>query len=318
MASGVGIGIDVAKDWLDVASSERAIVQRFANDETGLTGLVERLRGVEIHRIVLEASGGYEVAALLALFAAGHPVVLAQPSRVRHFAKGIGRRAKTDLIDASVLAEMALKGVDDRPLWRPTEDAIADLKALVERRQHLIVLRDAERKRLRLVRPIVRPDLEASITTLTSEIKKLEQRVEHFLEANDALTAEIAVLEQVRGVGRITAATLRALVPELGTLTRTEVAALVGVAPINRDSGKKEGRRYTQGGRATARRSLYMAALAASRWNPIIQSMYARLVARNKEPKVALVACMRKLLIHLNSRMRSYKSGPTQAALQLS
>jgi transposase len=318
VASGVGIGIDVAKGWLDVASSDGALSMRVGNDEPGLMELSKHLRRRRVARVVLEASGGYEAAALLALFHSGFVVVLVQPMRARHFAKGIGRRAKTDLIDANVLAEMALKGVDDVQPWRPAEDHVADLKAVVERRHQLLVLRDAEKKRLRLARSITRPSLEASIARLTLEVKELDEQIERLIESDGQLHEEINTLEQVQGVGRITAASIRVFVPELGALTRQEVAALVGVAPMNRDSGTKSGRRYIQGGRDAARRCLYMAALAATRWNPVIVAMYSRLVGRGKHAKVALVACMRKLLIHLNSRMRIQRRGPTSSALQLS
>jgi len=152
------------------------------------------------------------------------------------------------------------------------------------------------------------------VTSLQTELASLERRISEVVAANQRIADEIEVLESVRGVGTLTAATLRVFVPELGTLTRQQVAALVGVAPINRDSGGKTGRRFIEGGREKARQSLYMAALAATRWNTIVKARYAHLVAKGKKPKVALVACMRKLLIHLNSLMRSHLDGPTMAA----
>lgn len=309
----VGVGIDVSKDWLDVATTSEASPWRVRNDAAGLEELVARLREVEVHRIVLEASGGYEGLALHQLHDAGFAVVLVQPMRARHFARALGQNAKTDAIDAKVLARMALLAVDEAPLWEPVDDVVADLKALVERRQQLLTERDGEKKRLRLARDVVRPDIEASVERLTTQIKDLEQRINDLVASSHRIEAEVERMESVRGVGRISAATLRVLLPELGTLTRTEIAALVGVAPMNRDSGGKSGRRYIRGGRDTARCCLYMAALAATRWNSVIKAQYARLIARGKKAKVALVACMRKLLIHLNSLLRNLLTGPTSA-----
>lgn len=313
MAS-VGVGIDVSKDTLDVASSDGKVSLRVSNDAPGLAEVVAHLAELDVHRVVLEASGGYEREALQALFVAHLSVVLVQPIRARHFARALGRYAKTDAIDAAMLAKMALMATEEAPLWEPSEEAVADLKALVERRQQLLVWRDAEHKRLRLARSLVVTDLEASIQMLTTQVRDLETRIDQLLAQCPRLEAEVAVLQDVRGVGRISAATLRVLLPELGTLTRTEVAALAGVAPLNRDSGQASGHRYIHGGREDARNCLYMAALAASRWNPVIQAFYAHLVAKGKRKKVALVACMRKLLIHLNSRMRQHLQGPPNTA----
>lgn len=312
MAS-VGVGIDVSKDWLDVATTAHGAPWRVRNTAAGLDKLTAQLADVEVHRVVLEASGGYEALALHALFAADLRVVLVQPVRARHFARAINRRAKTDAIDAKVLAHMAKLAVDETPLWEPVEEVVADLRALVERRQVLLARRDGEKKRLRFARDIVRPDIEASVALLTEQLGKLEKRIDALVASSPRIASEVDVLESVRGVGRVTATTLRVLVPELGTLTRREVAALVGVAPINRDSGTKTGRRYIQGGRHAARQCLYMAALAAGRWNDVIRAQYQQLVARGKKPKVAIVANMRKLLIHLNSRMRNHLAGPTGA-----
>ena len=310
----VGVGIDVSKDWLDVATTASPDPWRVANSEQGARQLVDQLSSVRVHRVVLEASGGYEGMALLHLHQAGLPVVLVQPMRARHFARAVGRRAKTDVIDAQVLASMASVAVEDTPTWEPIEDVVADLKALVDRRQQLLLQRDGEQKRRRFARDIVREDLDADIVSLTQRVEAIERRIDTLVRSSTQLADELAVLESVRGVGRISAASLRVTVPELGMLTRQEVAALVGVAPMNRDSGRKIGQRYIQGGRDAARHSLYMAALAATRWNPVIKARYASLVARGKKPKVALVACMRKLLIHLNSLMRAHLAGPTISA----
>jgi transposase len=307
----VGVGIDVSKDWLDVATTARAAPWKVPNSAEGLSQLVAQLREVDVHRVVLEASGGYEGTALAELHEAGFAVVLIQPVRARHFARALGQHAKTDELDAHVLARMARLAVDEVPLWAPVADQVADLKALVERRQQLLALRDGEQKRLRFARAVVRADLECAVVAFTTQVADLERRIDELVASSDRLTAEVEVLESVRGVGRVSAATLRVVIPELGTLTRQQVAALVGVAPMNRDSGGKSGHRYIQGGRAGARRALYMAALAAARWNTVIKTRYAHLLAKGKKPKVALVACMRKLLIHLNSLMRIHLQGPT-------
>ena len=317
MASAIGVGIDVSKETLDVASSDGVIALHVRNDAEGFAQIVEVLRTATIHRVVLEASGGYEQQALIALFEAGLPVVLVQPQRARHFARALGRYAKTDAIDAAMLAQMALVAVDKVPLWAPTEDALADLKALVERRQNLVATREAERKRLRLARPIVYGDIEVAVSELSAKIDDLESRIDALIKETAPLKAEIGVLESVKGVGRISAASLLVSLPELGTLTREQIAALAGVAPMNRDSGAWSGQRFIQGGRLAARAPLYMAVLTGTRFNPVIKDHYAHLRSKGKQPKVAIVACMRKLLIHLNSLMRRFKSGPTKAALQL-
>jgi transposase len=308
-----GIGIDVSKDWLDIASTDAAASWRVPNSDAGVAQLETELHRVEVHRIVLEASGGYESTALERLHAAGLAVVLVQPLRARHFARALGKYAKTDAIDAHVLARMALLAVEDVPLWAPVTDQVADLKALVDRRQQRLALRDAEKKRLRFARPIVRAEVAQGVADLTARVADLDRRIDALLASSDRLAGDVAALEAVRGVGRLSATTLRVVIPELGTLTRQQVAALVGVAPINRDSGRKIGRRYIRGGRDVARHALYMAALAATRWNAVIHARYVHLVAKGKKPKVALVACMRKLLIHLNSLMRSRVFGPAPA-----
>jgi transposase len=314
----VGVGLDVSKDWLDVATTQTATAWRIPNTGAGLAQLLAPLAGLHVHRVVVEASVGYQTMALERLHAAGFAVVLVQPIRARHFARALGRYAKTDAIDADVLARMALLAVEHSPLWEPVADEVADLKALVDRRQQLLVLRDGEKKRLRFARAIVRPDLERTVATLTAEVAVLEQRIDVLVASNQRLAEEVQLLESVRGVGRVSAAALRVAIPELGALTRQQVAALVGVAPMNRDAGGKTGRRYIRGGRDIARQALYMAALAGARWNSVLRARYLHLVAQGKKPKVAVVACMRKLLIHLNSLMRQHRFGSTLRAVPAS
>lgn len=302
----VGVGVDVSKGTLEVATGDGSVARTVANTAAGIDELISAIEGIRVHRVVLEASGGYERLALIALHTAGLPVVLVEPARARHFARGLGKRAKTDAIDAAVLARMAEVAVEDCPLWAPLDERLADLGGVLERRRQLLTFRDAEMKRLRLARDIVRPHIEESIADLTRRVAALEKQVDELVAAAPDVRARVQVLEAVRGVGRVTAASLLHLIPELGRLTRGQVASLVGVAPINRDSGTWSGQRYVYGGRQEPRGVLYMATLAATRWNPVIKARYCHLVAKGKKPKVALVACMRKLLIHLNSLMRAY------------
>jgi transposase len=318
MVKGIGVGIDVSKETLDMATSDGAVALHVTNDADGFETIIAALRNVAVHRVVLEASGGYERGVLMALFEAGLPVVLVQPVRARNFARALGRRAKTDPIDAAVLATMAALVVDEVPLWAPKEEALADLEALVRRRRDLVEFRDAERKRLRLARTIVRAEIETSVAELTEKIRDLEQRIDNLIAEVSLLAKDAEALESVEGVGRISAATLLVSLPELGTLSRTEIAALAGVAPMNRDSGSWSGHRFIHGGRTQARNALYMMVLSGVRWNPIIKERYAYLCSKGKKPKIALVACMRKLLIHLNGLMRRHRNGPTIPALQLS
>ena len=316
MASGVGIGIDVAKAKVDVASSDGALAVTVARTAKGLAGLLEQLAHFTVHRVVLEATGGYEKAVLDVLCAAGLPVVLIQPRRARALARGLGRRAKTDAIDASVLAWMALHAVEDDALYTPLPETMERLRELVFRRKQLVDFIDADTKRKRQARTEeARDSIERTLAFLQAEKKVVEKAIDATIAEVDEVAGAVEALESVKGVGRVTAATLLVTVPELGHIGRKQVSALVGVAPWNRDSGTKTGHRYIHGGRTAARCSLYMAALSAIRHNsPPLRTLYERLRAKGKPAKVAIVACMRKLLIHLNSTMRSYLSRPTDMA----
>lgn len=308
----VGVGIDVSKDTLELAIDGKMGSTTFPNSAAGIEALTECLRDVKVHRVVLEPSGGYERAALVALHGAEMPVVLVEPARARYFAKGLGKRAKTDAIDAAMLARMAAVGVDDSPMWVPLEDALADIGALIERRRLLVRIRDAETKRLRLVRELVRADIEASIAALTVRIEAFNEQIEDLVAASPSVEARVAVLKQVKGVGSLTATSLAFMLPELGKVDRGEIAALVGVAPMNRDSGKWSGQRYIRGGRADARSVLYMATLTGIRCNTELKARYNHLKQKGKKSKVAIVACMRKLLTHLNSLMRAQLAAAAQ------
>jgi transposase len=239
---------------------------------------------------------------LAALYAAGLKVVLVQPARARALARGLRRRAKTDPIDAQVLAWMAAFAVDTDPVWEPLSPALADLRGLVHRRSQLVDAIGAETKRRRGATEAARESIERSLVFLKTEKRTIERQLNALVASVAEVEEVVEAMERTVGVGRVTAATLAVEVPELGQATRREIAALVGVAPYNRDSGTTSGHRYIHGGRAKARKVLYMATLAAIRHgNEALRPLYARLRAKGKPAKVA---CMRKLLIHLNSQVR--------------
>lgn len=313
MANAVGIGIDVSKSKVDVASTD-GWSATYPQTPEGLKELAETVAARKPHRVVLEASGGYERGPLAALYAAQGPVVLIEPARARAFARSQRKRAKTDAIDARVLAHMALVGVEEDPLWEPLETHLATLRDVVLRRHTVVGIIDAESKRLTNASGAARESVARVLECLLKERKVLEQEIDALIASTLALKEKAEVLESVQGVGRTTAAVLLTAVPELGRLHRGAVASLVGVAPMNQESGTWTGQRRTQGGRVLARRALYMAALAAIRHNPHIKAFYARLKERGKPGKVALVACMRKLLIHLNNLLRVHAATPLPVA----
>jgi len=316
MTSEVGIGIDVAKDKIDIASSDGQLVRVVPRTAESLRALAAELSRWNVHRVVLEASGGYERLVLEVLHAAGLPLVLVEPRRARSLAKGLGRKAKTDAIDAGVLAWMARHAVEDDALWVPRSEAKEGLRGLVVRRRQLVDAIDAEVKRHKAARTSpTRDSIDRTLAFLREEKREVEKNINAAVAEADELRGAVGILEDVRGVGRVTATTLLATVPELGTLSRSPMAALVGVAPYNRDSGKSSGPRYIHGGRAFARKVLYMAAVAAIRHRSSpLRALYARLRERGKPAKVAIVACMRKLLIHLNSVMRMHLAAAPSAA----
>ncbi len=313
----IGIGVDVSKDKVDVASSDGRWSEVFPQTEAGLYQLAQKIAAMAPHRVVLEASGGYERALLLALVEENVPVVLVQPVRARHFAKAIGQLAKTDAIDARVLAHMALFGVEATPLWQPQAESMLNLRGLVTRRQQLVLQRDNEKKRRRGATSAVLESIERLLCFLKAELQAIEKQIIALLDQVPTLKMAVTALESVRGVGCVTATTLLVSMPELGQVDRGEIAALAGVAPMNSESGKWKGQRFIQGGRPAARKALYMAALAAISHNETIKTYYAGLRARGKPGKVALVACMRKLLVHLNAQMRALLTGGTQVEAAL-
>jgi len=298
----VYVGIDVAKSRLDVAVWPTGERRTLTNNTTDIDQLTTWLLGLQPRLIVLEATGGYERAALASLGAAGLPVAAVNPRQVRDFARAIGRLAKTDTLDAEVLAHFA-KAV--HPLPRPLPDAQTELlRSLVTRRRQVVEMLTAERQRLASAKPPVRELIQAHIAGLEQELAHLEKELDCTLRQSPLWRTRERLLRSVPGVGPTVAAVLLAEMPELGRLDRRQAAALVGVAPLNRDSGQYRGRRSVWGGRAQVRATLYMAALVATRWNPVVKNCYQRLLTSGKAKKVALVACMRKLLTILNAMLR--------------
>lgn len=303
------IGIDVSKAQLDVAVYEPTSTWQSPNTDFGIHDLVAHLQTLRPTLVVLEATGGYELRLVAQLAAAHLPVVVTNPRRVRAFARSTGQYAKTDKLDAQLLARFgAVLRPEPRPLPTEEED---QLTALLTRRQQLVEMLTVEKNRRPTLRPTMRPDLDAHLAFLTERLQKLDAEIDQFIQDTPWWKDKDALLQSVPGVGRVTACTLVAQLPELGTLDRQAIAALVGVAPVNKDSGRKSGKRRIYGGRAPVRSTLYMAALSASKHNPIIKRFYERLLARGKEKKVALTACMRKLLVILNAMVRSHQAWRT-------
>jgi transposase len=310
------IGIDVAKAELVVATRPTGERWTVANDEHGVQALVECLRGCAPELIVLEATGGYELLCVGALAAAALPVVVVNPRQVRDFAKATGQLAKTDRIDADILALFAERV---RPAVRVLPDADAqELDAQLARRRQLLDMLQAERNRLGQVfgrgKQSVRKSLKAHIAYLERELRIADTELGTMIRRSPAWRERDDLLQSVPGVGPVLSRTLLAELPELGRLSRREIAKLVGVAPLSRDSGTLRGRRFVQGGRASVRAVLYMAALVATKRNAVIRAFYRRLLAVGKPKKLALVACMRKLLTILNTIARTRQPWRTETA----
>lgn len=296
------VGIDVAKAQLDVAVRSTGERWQVSYTDQGVQELASRLTALRATLVILEASGGLELSLVAALAAASLPVVVVNPRQVRDFARATGRLAKTDAIDAQVLAHFA-EAV--RPAQRPLADAEARaLSALVSRRHQLMAMLVAEKNRLTKALPSVRSRIQAHIAWLEGELKNLDDDLGNILRQSPVWREKEDLLRSVPGVGRQLALTLLAYLPELGALDRKRIASLVGVAPFNRDSGTLRGRRAVWGGRSRIRAALYMGALVASRHNPAIRRFYQHLLAAGKPKKVALTACMRKLLTILNAVMK--------------
>lgn len=303
----VHVGIDVSKRILDVCllSGDDPHGESFTvvNDPEGVDEILSRLAQSAPKLVVMEATGKYERPAATQIAAAGMAVAIVNPRQARDFAKAMGKLAKTDRIDAFVLARFA-KAMEPRPTTMPDEEALA-LQGILARRRQLIEMRTAERNRLKMASTkALRKRIKAHIDWLEKEVSRTDEDLDRAVEDSESFKAKESMLKSVPGVGRVLARTLLAELPELGGITHKRLCALVGVAPFNRDSGQWSGKREAWGGRASVRAALYMGTLVATRFNPVIKEFYERLLEAGKPKKVAIVACMRKLLCILNALMR--------------
>jgi transposase len=301
MATSSYVGIDVSKARLDVAKLGGEVWQA-DNTQEGIAQLVQQLAKIQPELIVVEATGGYQRNVVDALFHAGLAVAVVNPARVRQFARACGLLAKTDTLDALVLAEF---GQLVQPKhYEGKNEAEKQLSALLVRRKQVEEMLKAEQNRLRTISPVLRGSVERMIAVLKEEKKRLDEQIRELMNEHQAWQEQTEILGSAPGVGPVTTATLLADLPELGKMDRKKIAALVGVAPMNYDSGKKRGYRKTKGGRSDVRSVLYMSTLVATRYNPLIQSQYQQMLKRGKLKKVALTACMRKFLTILNAMVR--------------
>ena len=313
-SAAVFIGIDVAKTRLDVALRPSGEHWTAPNDDIGISDLVQRLKSLQPTLVVLEATGGLEIPVTAALAAAEVPLAVINPRQVRDFAKAVGQLAKTDALDAHLLARFAEV---IRPASRPLPDAQAQaLSALLARRSQVVSMLVAEQQRLGTTLPPVRPRVEAHIAWLRQELADIDRDLRQTIRSSPVWREKDDLLRSVPGIGPVLSTTLVAELPELGALDRKQIAALVGVAPLNCESGILRGRRIIWGGRSRVRAALYMATLVAIHHNPVIRQFYERLCAAGKAKKVALTACLHKLLIILNAivRQRLPWQAPAQAA----
>jgi transposase len=300
------IGVDVSKSWVDVHVRPDGTALRCDTDGDGLAELVRRLTPLAPALVVMEASGGYESIVAVTLAEAGLSVAIVNPRQVRRFAEAVGRLAKTDAIDAAVIAHFA-QAV--RPPVRPLPDAsIAQLQELLGRRRQLVVMVNAERQRLaRAESAVTQRSHKAMLRSLEGERERIDRAIDKLVKASPMWCAKLDLLTSVPGIGDIVARTLLAELPELGCVDRHQIAALAGVAPFSRDSGRRKGKRFIRAGRVQVRAPLYMACLVAIRHNPQLRAFYQRLRHSGKPPKLAIVAAMRKLLTVLNAMMRDNK-----------
>jgi len=301
-AATVYVGIDISKASFDVDSYPVAQPACFTNDEPGRAAAASYLRGLQPSLIVVEATGGLEAPLVGQLATAGLSVAVVNPRQARDFAKAIGVLAKTDRVDAQMLARF---GQAVKPAVRPLkpEETLA-LEAMLTRRRQIIEMITAEGNRLSSAAPRIAKQIRQHIAWLEKRLDEADQDLDGMLRQSPVWQHKAQLMTSIPGVGRVTAVTLLAELPELGAIPRREISALVGVCPYSRDSGKYRGRRAIWGGRATVRATLYMAAIVASRHNPVIRAFYQKLVTAGKLKKVALVACMRKLLVILNAMLK--------------
>jgi len=305
------VGVDMAKAKFDVAMDDKSTTQEMTNDQAGIAQMLKMLTPLKerVAVVLMEATGGLERALATALCAAGYSVMVANPRQARDFAKSLGYLAKTDSLDARVLSAFGrmLYGSSrrDKLLMKPTTPQQDLLVALNTRRTQLVTMRVAESNRLGGAHASQHKSIKAIITALNKQIDAIDKKIDKNLD--DHMRDKLDLLKDLKGLGPVTQAVLMGSLPELGSLSNREIAKLVGVAPLNRDSGKSKGKRTTWGGRSDVRATLYMAVLSAKRFNPHIKAFYERLIAAGKPPKVALTACMHKLLAIINAVLRSGK-----------
>jgi transposase len=305
ITNSTNIGIDVSKEWLDIVVMPSGETWRTQNTEEKISVLVQKLETLKPERIVIEATGGYERLVTTKIYLAGLPVCRVNPKRVRYFARSIGQLAKTDKLDAKILARFGELVKPD--LTQLPSEQEQHLSALLARREQLLAILVAEKSRMETTPVKIRPSLNEHITWLKNQIKELDTEIDEFINSTPDLKEKDELLQEVEGIGKKTSAKLIADVPELGACNRKQIAALIGIAPYNQDSGNKKGQRSISGGRPDVRSVLYMATLAATRFNPVIKVFYQRLLKEGKKKKVAIIACMRKLLTILNSIIRDSK-----------
>jgi transposase len=312
MSSALVVGIDVSGEALDVATWPAGTVWRVRHDARGIRGLVRRLQALQPQLVVLEATSNLHVAVSTALDEAGIPVAVQNPRQIRDFARSSGKLAKTDTLDAQIIARYAEAL---HPTVRPLPSAaLRELQGLVARRRQVTELLVAEGNHRRTAHPTVRRLIDASVKHLRHERRVLDRRIAEAIAAQPAWRSRDELLRRVPGVGPVVSAILIAQLPELGAATKKQIAALVGVAPLNRDSGRMRGRRTIWGGRTHVRAMLYMAVLTGARHNPVLRPFAQRLVAAGKPKKVVFTACMRKLVILLNAMVQSGRAWAPAAA----
>jgi transposase len=303
---GTYAGIDVSKDLLDIAVLPSQEKEQYCNDEAGISKLVARLKKLSPTLVVMEPTGGLEAAVAAALSAEGISVAVVNARQVRDYARATGKLAKTDALDSLLMAQFA--AVIKPPARALRDEESEEIKSMVSRRRQLLEMLTAEKNRLAIVCKRLKPSIMAHVEWLKKEIADLDRDLRKRIEDSPIWRVKDNLLQSIPGVGRVLSATLLAELPELGKLNRRQIAALVGVAPFNRDSGTMRGKRSIWGGRASIRAVLYMATLVSTRFNPVISSFYQRLLAKGKAKKVALVACMRRLLTIMNAILKHQRA----------
>ncbi|MFA5091014.1 MAG: IS110 family transposase [Candidatus Omnitrophota bacterium] len=304
--SKVYAGIDISKEFLDMAILPSGEIKRYANDERGIENLASRLKRFSVLLVVMEPTGGLEAPLAAALTLEGINIAVVNARQIRDYAKARGKLAKTDKLDAIIMAEFA--AVIKPPVREFRDEETEDIKAIVSRRRQLLEMLKAENNRLAIARKSLKPNILDHIEYLKKEIADWDRDLRERIEDSPIWRVKDNLLQSIPGVGKVLSATLLAELPELGKLNRRQIAALVGVAPFNRDSGLMRGKRSVWGGRASVRAVLYMAALVSTRFNPVIKSFYQRLLEKGKAKKVAIVACMRRLLTIMNAILKTKKA----------